>query len=99
MLPATVRVTVAVPRFRERWPKQPWLYPLTDLRSQGAPECEVFVGASVLLALHVRDVDGGTQGMVAVRWVNGMPVSLLIPEDGLTAAVVKHVPNFDERDF
>lgn len=41
---------------RDRHPKQPWLYPLTDLRPQGPVEAEVFTMDDLILWLYVREV-------------------------------------------
>ncbi len=69
-----------MPKYAKRWPKQPWLYPESDLKPQGAPECQVFTGNTVLLALHVRGLP--THEMIAIRW-DGGPVSALIPDEGI----------------
>lgn len=42
---------------RDRYPRQPWTYPLADLRAQGRPEAEVFTADDCVLLLHVRGVE------------------------------------------
>ena len=69
-------------RFPDRYPRAPWGYPMTDLRAQGPPEHQTFVGDGVLLWLHVRQVPG-RHPVLAVRWDGTQAVGALMTDGDL----------------
>lgn len=81
--------------FRELYPRAPWCYPLTDLRSQGPPELQVFLGRSVLFGMHVRGLpEAGS--LLGVRVDEHGAISMLIADGPLPLDVA---PNCDDKEM
>ena len=83
-------------RYRERWPLQPWGYPLTDLRAQGAPELQRFTGHEVLLVMHVRGAEafGNVGELLGVRVTDTGTMTAALAE-----GVIPSPSNYDDKDM
>lgn len=86
--------------FPDRYPIQPWLYPLSDLRPQSGAVFQKFTGDALIMAWHIRGIAEDPAAMLGIRIQEGSEdrkvVTAVIAERGRVVEALGGIePNFD----